>query len=323
MLARVGTDIDTAVSLLQQGEVVAIPTETVYGLAGNACEPDALLKIFEAKNRPHFNPLIAHTNQLDKVQEFLAPIPDIAYSLAESFWPGPMTLLLKKNDQLPDLLTAGNPRVAIRVPAHPLALDLLTQLDFPLAAPSANPFGYISPTTAAHVAAQLGARIPYILDGGPCTIGIESTILGFSEEGQVIVYRIGGLALEQVEKIVGKLSILSHSGRNQPKSPGMLNSHYAPTTSLYLGDVQELLAEYGTEGTGILSFSRLIPDLPGIVQRCLAPSGQMEEAAKNLFAVMRELDRLGLKRILAEKVPEHGVGKAINDRLSRAQEKMK
>lgn len=323
MPAQIGKDIAKAADLLKKNELVAIPTETVYGLAGNALMPEALVKIFEAKNRPQFNPLIAHTDQFPKVIPFLQSIPELAYRLAEAFWPGPMTLLLPRKETFPDLLTAGSPMVAIRVPSHPLTRTLLQELDFPLAAPSANPFGYISPTTAQHVWEQLHTRIPYILDGGPCTVGLESTILGLSEKGEVLVYRVGGLALENIEAVVGKLKMAPKLEKNSPESPGRLKSHYAPRTSLYLGDLSDLLLEHGKEGSGILAYSSLRSDIPKEHQICLSPKENMQEAARQLFYALRRLDQMGLKRILAERVPDIGLGRAINDRLFRAQAKMK
>lgn len=231
-MAQIGQEIGRAKAFLEAGNVVGIPTETVYGLAGNALNSDAVLKIFRVKNRPQFDPLIVHTDSLAKVETFVTAIPEPARQLADACWPGPLTLLLPKRDAIPDLVTAGLPTVAVRVPNHPLTLALLRSLAFPLAAPSANPFGYISPTTAAHVADQLGDRVPYILDGGPADVGLESTIIGF-ENGQTIVFRLGGLALELIERLIGPVSVRTHSTSN-PKAPGMLSSHYAPRKPLIL-----------------------------------------------------------------------------------------
>ena len=194
-MAVSGTDVERAKQLLCSGNLVVIPTETVYGLAGNALNPRAVAAIYEVKNRPSFNPLIIHTDRLEKVTEYVASVPRVAQELAQAFWPGPLTLLLPKTDKLPDIVTAGSDRVAVRIPKHPLALALLSELDFPLAAPSANPFGYISPTTVAHVEEQLGDKIAYILDGGSCSVGIESTIVGV-EDNKLEVYRRGGISIE-------------------------------------------------------------------------------------------------------------------------------
>lgn len=317
-MAAIGNDIEIAKDWLDQGQLVAIPTETVYGLAGNALDPDAVAKIFSVKDRPSFDPLILHTNSLGKVGDFTLGIPEPLGKLAERFWPGPLTLLLPKKTIVPDLVTSGLDTVAVRIPQHPLTLSLLESLDFPLAAPSANPFGYISPTTAAHVEAQLGDKIPYILDGGPSQVGLESTIVGL-EGGAVTVYRLGGLELSAIEAMVGPVKLMEHSSSN-PKSPGMLKSHYAPKTSFILGDLEKLLPIYRSRGIpfGILSFSKNFPDVAASLQRMLSASGDMNEAAKNLFAHMRALDSVDVSVILAEPLPDEGLGKAINDRLKRA-----
>ncbi len=193
----IGKDINKAIQFLKGGEVVGIPTETVYGLAGNGFDESATLKIFEVKERPTFNPLILHTNSFTKVESFVKSFPQKAKSLAEAFWPGPLTLLLPKSDKVSDVVTSGSPLVAVRIPNHPLTLELLEQLDFPLAAPSANKFGRISPTSPQNVVSQLGDELPYVLDGGNCGVGIESTIIGF-EDNISIVYRVGGLSVEEI-----------------------------------------------------------------------------------------------------------------------------
>ena len=313
-MAQVGTDIAAAKAFLDAGNVVGIPTETVYGLAGNALDPDAVLTIFRVKKRPSFDPLIVHTDSLNKLDRFVTEIPESARRLAETFWPGPLTLLLPKRTLIPDLVTAGLSTVAVRIPNHPLTLSLLRSLDFPLAAPSANPFGYISPTTAQHVADQLGDQIPYILDGGPADIGLESTIVGF-EDGQLTVFRLGGMALEQIEAVAGPVAVRTHSTSN-PAAPGMLSSHYAPRKPL-------ILLAPGTSPTpgkrvGALAFRESFGGIDPEHQRVLSPTGDLNEAAKNLFAHLRALDTLPIDIIYAEPVPNRGVGGAINDRLRRA-----
>src|ERR1043165_1177940 len=222
----IGKDITAAKGFLEAGETVGIPTETVYGLAANALNTDAVLKIFSVKNRPHFDPLIVHTHSKDEIKKYVAEIPPLAEKLIDAFMPGPVTVLLPKKEIIPDLVTSGLDNVAIRIPQHNLTLELLRQLDFPLAAPSANPFGYISPTTSHHVYDQLQGRIPYIIDGGSTDVGVESTIVAFEETGPV-VYRLGGLALEEIERVVGKVAVNLNESSN-PRSPGMLKSHYAP-----------------------------------------------------------------------------------------------
>src|SRR5690606_29491053 len=245
-MAEIGTDIQKAKQLLEAGELIGFPTETVYGLAGNALNTDAVMKIYETKNRPNFDPLIVHTSGIDQISRYTYPIDAELQKLVDKFWPGPLTLLLKKKPIISDHVTSGLDTVAVRVPDHPLALDLLKSLDFPLAAPSANPFGYISPTRPEHIQDQLGEKIPYILDGGECSVGLESTIIGI-EEGQVIIYRLGGTEISAIEEIVGKVLILPQSSSN-PKSPGMLKSHYAPRKSFILGEIEALAEKYNASG---------------------------------------------------------------------------
>lgn len=317
-MAQVGTDILQAASYLKQGQLVAIPTETVYGLAGNALDVKAVSSIFETKNRPSFDPLILHAASLEQVKPFVSSFPEKLKRLAEAFWPGPLTVLLPRQARVPDLVTSGLDRVAVRVPNHLLTLALLEQLDFPLAAPSANPFGYISPTQAAHVDAQLGGQIPYILDGGPCVVGLESTIVGMEGE-QVIIYRLGGLDLSKIESLVGPVTVQAHSTSN-PSAPGQLASHYAPRKPLLVGELNELVPKWIQEGKafGVLSFSTHFSALPSDRQFVLSPSQDLKEAAQRLFMGMRLLDESEAAVILAEFVPEIGLGRAINDRLKRA-----
>lgn len=312
----IGTALTAAIELLRRDEVVAVPTETVYGLAGNALSPKAVASIFEIKNRPRFDPLIVHTSSVERLSQYADAFPEAARRLAGQFMPGPLTLLLDKAAIIPDLVTAGSPRVALRIPNHPLTLALLQQLDFPLAAPSANPFGYISPTTAQHVADQLGDRIPYILDGGPCQVGVESTIVGF-EGGQAVVYRKGGVPVEEITASIGPVQVREHSTSN-PNAPGMLKSHYAPGAKVVIGNIEELLAEYEGQRVGVIRFRKTVDKLPAEHQLILSPNGDFAEAARRLFAGMRRLDTLQLDAILAELLPEKGLGRAVNDRLRRA-----
>lgn len=315
-MATIGYDILWAKTLLQAGEVIGVPTETVYGLAGNALDEDAVLKIFQVKNRPHFDPLIVHTDSLAKLEGIVKGMPPQAKLLAAHFWPGPLTLLLPKAPQIPDLVTSGLETVAVRIPRHPLMLSLLASLDFPLAAPSANPFGYISPTSAQHVAQQLGAQIPYILDGGESPVGIESTIIGFDEE-QPVVYRLGGIPIEAIEALIGTVKWLPHSTSN-PQAPGMLKSHYAPRKPLYIRSEEEILKLREVDKIGFLGFDTPLPHIPLSQQRILSPPGDFTEAAKHLFAYMRELDTMSVEVIYAQLLPERDLGRAINDRIRRA-----
>lgn len=315
--AFIGTDIEIAATLLRNGEAVAIPTETVYGLAANALNEKAVTKIFSIKQRPTFDPLIVHLADFEQVSQYVVHVPDQLRQLAEAFMPGPLTLLLEKADCIPDLVTAGSPFVAIRVPAHPIAHALLEKLDFPLAAPSANPFGYISPTTAQHVADQLGDKIYYILDGGPCTVGLESTIVGLNQEGKVEVLRKGGVSIEAIRAIAGDVVVREHSS-SKPEAPGMLTSHYAPRIPLILCDIHQLVHPYAKERTGVISFKTEVEGIPAKHRIMLSHAGHFDEAARNLFAGLRYLDTCDLDIILAETVPEEGLGVAINDRLRRA-----
>ena len=317
-MALIGTDIDLAQSFLKNGQLVGIPTETVYGLAGNALNPESVALIFETKNRPTFDPLILHTSSFERVGEFVSDFPEELKQLAKKFWPGPLTLLLPRKPIVPDLVTSGLNRVAVRVPNHPLTLTLLEQLEFPLAAPSANPFGYISPTQAAHVEAQLGEKIPYILDGGPCAVGLESTIVGMEDE-EIVIYRLGGLEIGEIEDVVGPVKVKDHSSSN-PAAPGQLDSHYAPRKPFLLGDLKMLIAKKQAEGVdfAVLSFSDAFVQMPQEKQIALSPSRDLHEAAQNLFSAMRKLDETPVQVILAELMPETGLGRAINDRLRRA-----
>ncbi len=316
-MAHQGTDILLAKKLLMQGEVVAIPTETVYGLAGNAYDQQAVEKIFTIKQRPSFDPLIVHASDIAQIKELVKVFPEKAQELAHCFWPGPLTILLPKKAIISDQVTAGLDRVAVRIPSHPLTLALLQAIPFPLAAPSANPFGYISPTTPEHVDAQLGKNIPYILAGGACRLGIESTIMGFEEE-KAVVYRLGSIPLEAIEQVIGPVTLAVQSTRH-PQAPGTLTRHYSPRKKLQLGDITTLIQQYQNQLLGILAFDQYYPGIDPQYQVLLAPTtGSLEEAASNLFAALRKLDQMPIDLILANYVLDAGLGKAINDRLRRA-----
>ncbi len=313
-MAQIGTDLSKAVRILAAGELVAIPTETVYGLAGNALNPAAVARIFATKNRPEFDPLIVHVPSLTDAARWTRDIPEKAGTLARLFWPGPLTLLLEKQPIIPHLVTAGLDTVGVRSPRHPLTHELLRRLDFPLAAPSANPFGYVSPTTPDHVNDQLGDRISYILDGGACPVGIESTIVGF-EGGTVTIHRLGGLEIEEIEQAVGRVSFVTDAG-DRPSAPGQSKSHYSPRKRLILGDLPTLLRQH--PGASALAFRTRPEGLPENQCIILSPSGNLEEAAQRLFSSLRELDKTNATLILAEEVPDTGIGRAINDRLRKA-----
>lgn len=295
--------------------MVAIPTETVYGLAANALDEKAVLAVFEAKQRPFFDPLIIHVSGIDEAAKYASIKDERLLRLAQRFWPGPLTLLLPKNDIVPGIVTSGLAQVAVRVPDHALTLTLLNRIKIPLAAPSANPFGYVSPTTAEHVNKQLGDKIKYILDGGPCKVGLESTIVG-AEEGKICVYRLGGLSIEEIEREIGKVELRINSS-GDPKAPGQLKSHYAPKKPLIIGDIETLIRENKNKKIAVLSFgSANIREDVAVYN--LSPAGSLKEAALNLFRFLREADESDAELVVAAALPEEGLGRAINDRLKRA-----
>ncbi len=313
--------LDIAKKALIGNDIIAIPTETVYGLAGNAYSDSAINKIFSLKKRPFYNPLIIHIKSADYLSFVAREIPEIANKMAKEFWPGPLTLILKKQPSIPDLVTAGKETVAIRVPNHPLTLNLLAQLDFPLAAPSANPFGSISPTSADHVANYFKNTLEVILDGGECSMGLESTIIGFADN-QPILYRHGAISVEDIEKLVGKVLINTNNSGTDLTAPGMLSRHYSPTTATHLTDnVTEYIKLFEGKKIGLLLFKESVTAEHITHQEILSKSGNMNEAAKELYAALHRLDKLNLDVIIAERFPDYELGKTINDRLQRAVEK--
>jgi L-threonylcarbamoyladenylate synthase len=315
---KISNDTETAVDLLRSGQLVALPTETVYGLAANALDEAAVLAIFEAKQRPHFDPLICHVRSVSAIDEWVSDFPEVLRVLADAFMPGPLTLLLPKRQIIPDLVTSGLDRVAIRVPAHPVALEVLAQLSFPLAAPSANPFGYVSPTTAQHVFDQLGGKLPFILDGGSCAVGLESTIVGLENE-QVTIYRLGGLSIESIEAVLGTSVSVQLNQSSNPHAPGQLKSHYAPRKPLILCPLDQIGPYIDPlKSQGVIVFDRYISGVSHEHQFVLSKDADLREAAQNLFRAIRLLDMGDFDEILATSVPDHDLGKAINDRLRRA-----
>lgn len=321
-----------AAAALAQGGLVSFPTETVYGLGARALDAHALARIFEVKRRPFFDPLIVHIADRRDL-ETLCLRPDArAEKLMERFWPGPLTLVLPKTDAVPDLATSGLPTVALRMPAHPVALALIRLAGFAVAAPSANPFGRLSPTTAEHVQAHFADGIELILDGGPCSVGVESTILslagGLAERTPVLL-RAGGVPREEIEALIGPVaSGAAHP--EKPLAPGQLPGHYAPRTLLRIrGESREPLPVMPGR-RGLLAFRKATRNatagLAGgaadgsdyAAVEILSPSGDLREAAANLFACLHRLDRLGLDWIEAEPLPGEGLGAAIMDRLRKA-----
>lgn len=312
-------EILNAATLLNDGKVVAIPTETVYGLAGNAFNEIAIKQIFEIKQRPLFNPLIVHIKSIEYLDVVAQNIPPIALELAYKFWPGALTLVLPKKDIIPSIVTAGKDTVGIRIPSHPIAIELLNLLEFPLAAPSANPFGYISPTTSEHVKKQLGNKIPMILEGGPCDKGIESTIVGF-ENNEPILYRVGAISRETIESFIGKIKVKRKASAN-PEAPGMLSKHYSPKTKLIVRDIiSNYIKNNNIKNTGFLLFNEPSEIIPKQNYILITKNKDINEAAHNLYAAMHELDERQFEIIVAEKFPDNGIGNSLNDRLYRAQE---
>ncbi|MFY9242187.1 MAG: L-threonylcarbamoyladenylate synthase [Polaribacter sp.] len=316
-MSIISKDIQKAISLLENEELVAIPTETVYGLAGNIFSEKAIKSIFETKKRPFFNPLIVHISSVDELETIVSEIPKKAQKLANAFWPGSLTLVLKKQPYIPKIITAGKDTVAVRVPNHPVTLELLAQLSFPLAAPSANPFNNISPTKPEHVERYFKDDIKMVLDGGICKNGIESTIIGF-ENDEPVIYRLGALALEDIEAVVGKV-IIKNKKEENPDAPGMLEKHYSPLTETILTtDIASEIKKYPTKKIGILAYNTSCKSDEIVSEIILSKASNLKEAASNLYNALHELDHKNLDIIIVEKMPDIGLGKSMNDRLQRA-----
>lgn len=315
MKTEISTDRNAAVELLSKGEVVALPTETVYGLAADALDPIAVAKIFETKGRPRFDPLIVHLSDRDWIEKLANIPPDdgpLISKLATKFWPGPLTVVLPKREIVPEIVTAGLDTVALRISAHAVFTEIIREFGKPLAAPSANRFGRISPTTAKHVLAELGGLIPLIIDGGPTTHGIESTIVAV-RDGKIQILRRGPITPEQLSEF-GKVEAAKSDGKIS--APGQLPSHYAPKTPLRL--VDDVKSFKSAERCALLSWTPLVSDDRFFAIRNLSEKQDLREAAANLFRYLRELDELGVDLIVAERVPDQGLGSAILDRLTRA-----
>ena len=359
LLSASEPDLIVAAQALREGKLVAFPTETVYGLGANAFDERAVARIFEAKARPTFDPLIVHIARLEDISMLAKEVPENARTLARCLWPGPLTIILPKRSEVPDIVTAGLTTVAVRFPSHPVARRIIELAQIPIAAPSANPFGYLSPTTAAHVIAMLGERIDYLVDGGPCDVGVESTVIDMTAARPALL-RPGGMPLERIEELIGLVDIPEHGElsadeclngakaqgmlRSKPgferaetkglsyplKSPGQGLSHYAPSTPLFLfdeGSLPEAVKRKGILHPCIaLAFdghrARILRDcgLFDVVQM-LSEEGDMREAAARLFSLLHDLDEAGFAAIYAERAPDAGLGRAINDRLYRASRK--
>jgi L-threonylcarbamoyladenylate synthase len=313
------TDFNIIISCLNRGELVGIPTETVYGLAANIYNENALSRIFETKKRPSNNPLIVHVSSIEEAKSLVIAFPPKAEILAKHFWPGSLTLILPKNDQISPIISAHQATVAIRVPNHASTLELLSQLDFPLAAPSANPYNRISPTSAAHVEGYFPSI--YTLDGGPCESGLESTIVGFEGE-EVILLRHGAISIEELEAVVGKIGNRTDE-EGRPISPGLHKKHYSPTCDLIVStEPLFLLSAIQHKKVAILWFQEVkIWSEKVDVNLILSPEGNLEEAAQHLFSYLHQLEKSGVDLIIAERLPDMGLGRTLNDRLDRAASK--
>ncbi len=350
ILAANSFNIKFASEAILASNLIAFPTETVYGLGANGFDALAMAKIFEVKQRPFFDPLILHISDISMLDRIWKCKNRLAEILIEKFWPGPLTLVLPKHDRIPDLASSGLPTVAVRMPNHPIALELIRQAGVPLAAPSANPFGRLSPTSALHVQRHFEAGIEGILDGGPCSVGVESTILSLVNDKPILL-RAGGIAKEDLEACIGPIAIAAkhNPSANEvlkgsapgPMAPGQLEGHYAPRTRLYLipqGADQNILSHYKNlflqqkppvekpkvspereSPIGYLAFSSLPTNGNFTSVKILSTSGDLREGAANLFSALHELDQMGLEGILAEAVPEVGLGLAIMDRLKKAE----
>jgi len=307
IVAADASSIAEAARLLRDGRLVAFPTETVYGLGANALDERAVSAIFEAKERPRFNPLIVHVHDRAEADELVQFNP-LAAELAQAFWPGALTLVLKRREPTPlaFLVSAGLDTAALRAPAHPVARALIDAAGVPIAAPSANRAGAVSPTNAADVAAELNGRVDLILDAGPCPIGLESTIIGFAGQSPVLL-RLGAISREKIENIAGPLAEAGPA----VQAPGMMASHYAPRAQLRL-DADEV-----NPHEALLAFGARVPETAGLV-RNLSAAGDLAEAAANFFAMLRQLDKTGVDAIAVMPIPNRGLGEAINDRLQRA-----
>lgn len=310
-------NIEKGAAIIKKGGLVSFPTETVYGLGGNALDPIAVAKIFEAKARPSFDPLITHISELEMLDKIADIKDNKIFDIIERFWPGSLTLIVPKKDIIPDLVTSGLETMAVRMPDHQTALQLIKASTGAVAAPSANPFGYLSPTTAKHVDEQLGNKIDMVLDGGTCRVGVESTVLDMTGERPIIL-RPGGISYEELLAAIPDVEIYNRTTAT-PTAPGQLKMHYSPIKPLYI--VNTLKEVSKREEAGALVF-KTGSDIEGFAaSEILSPSGNPVEAAANLFIALHKLDQSDIQCIYAEKIPEDGLGRAVMDRIYKASEK--
>lgn len=312
----ISKEVNHLVTALANGDVVGMPTETVYGLAANAFDEDAIAKIYQLKGRPKTNPLIIHIGKMDQIEALIAEFPSQLKRLADKFWPGPLTLLLPKSDRISETVTAGHPNVAIRMPNHEGALALLERIDFPLVAPSANISNRISPTKAKHVEKYFPQI--FTLDGGDCKAGLESTIVGMFDDS-IAVFRWGALGREEIEAVVGKV-LDKTSNSTKTVAPGMGKKHYSPLCPLLVTKEMWYVLSISTQKKiGVIWFKEIKWEFPNIVaHEILSPSGDLSEAASSIYQAMHRLEEAGVELIAVERLPEEGLGISINDRLDRA-----
>lgn len=313
-----GTDLARAAAVLEGGGLIAFPTETVYGLGADAARDSAVAKIFAAKGRPRAHPLIVHVADADQLDGWAREIPDVARQLAAAAWPGPLTMILRRGPRVADATTGGADTVGLRVPAHPMALALLRQFGGGVAAPSANRFGRVSPTTAEHVVADLGDAVDYVLDGGPCAVGVESTIVDLSR-GRPVLLRPGGLARAAIEAITGPLA---SADREAPAAPGTLASHYAPRAALIAVEIDDVPAAIASAPrgakVGVLAPSSAFARWPAMRATAFALPDDVDGMARGLYAALRALDDADMEFVVAALPPAAGLGEAVGDRLRRA-----
>lgn len=311
-------NIAKAAQAIKEGKLVSFPTETVYGLGGNSLDPQAVARIFEVKARPSFDPLITHIADL----EMLDRIADIknqrTFDIIEKFWPGSLTLIVPKKEIVPAIVTSGLETMAVRMPDHPTALKLIKESTGAVAAPSANPFGYLSPTTAEHVDELLGDKIEMVLDGGTCKVGVESTVLDLTGEDPIIL-RPGGIALETLLAHIPDVQVYNRATAS-PTAPGQLKMHYSPTKPLRIVDSISEVSQ--REQAGVLLFKEGVDTQGFKVREVLSEKGDPVEAAARLFVALHNLDKEDINVIYAERIPEHGLGRAVMDRIFKASEKL-
>ncbi len=303
-------NLEKAAEILKEGGLVAFPTETVYGLGANALNPQAVSKIFEVKKRPRFDPLIVHLAKAEEAKKYVKQWPFLAEKLSQAFWPGPLTLVLYKNQLIPPIVTAGLSTVALRVPSHPVAQKLLIKAGVPVAAPSANPFGFVSPTRAEQIKETIGKEVDLILEAGQSPLGLESTVISLIA-GKPEVLRLGSLTLEEIEKVCPEVKIAK---KRKILSPGQLKRHYATHTPLkiFRGQIAK------EENAALLAFSEKPKTSIFKEVKVLSPKKDLKEAAANFFSFLYELDKKNYQAIYVEPVPEEGLGRAIMDRIKRA-----